>query len=141
MECISQLERIQQELRRHPSFLAALGNKNDDFAPCSSSSASPCPSLEKRQEASGGSPAATGTGGEESSTPGTTGMDGSPPPSCVVLRGLSSIDALIAAAGSVDCFVKKLSKKVAQDARWSPTRDEFILIEGKSPSGTDRLLP
>lgn len=32
-------------------------------------------------------------------------------------------------------FEMKVNSKVAQEARWSSVRDEFILVEGKSPSG------
>ncbi|OEH80683.1 hypothetical protein cyc_08771 [Cyclospora cayetanensis] len=35
---------------------------------------------------------------------------------------------------SLYCCVRRISKKVVQDVKWSPTRDEFVLIEGKSPS-------
>ncbi|CBZ52310.1 conserved hypothetical protein [Neospora caninum Liverpool] len=46
----------------------------------------------------------------------------------------AAVQALLDAVQSLSSFVRKLSKKVAQDAKWSPTRDEFVLIEGKSPS-------
>ncbi|KFG61777.1 GYF domain-containing protein, partial [Toxoplasma gondii RUB] len=46
----------------------------------------------------------------------------------------ASLQALADAAQTLSSFVRKLSQKVAQDAKWSPTRDEFVLIEGKSPS-------
>lgn len=36
---------------------------------------------------------------------------------------------------SLYCCVRRISKKIVQDVKWSPTRDEFVLIEGKSPSG------
>lgn len=29
----------------------------------------------------------------------------------------------------------KVNQKVAEEVAWNPTKDEFILIEGKSPSG------
>ncbi|PFH34481.1 GYF domain-containing protein [Besnoitia besnoiti] len=46
----------------------------------------------------------------------------------------ASVHRFADAIQNLTSFVKKLSKKVAQDAKWSPTRDEFVLIEGKSPS-------
>lgn len=36
---------------------------------------------------------------------------------------------------ALHCCVRRISKKIVQDVTWSPTRDEFVLIEGKSPSG------
>lgn len=30
--------------------------------------------------------------------------------------------------------IKKINERVTQDAKWSPTADEFVLIEGKAPS-------